>query len=972
MSKKIKDITLTGFRAFSDERKLSFETQNGVADIVVIHAPNGTGKTSTIEAMEWAVTGKISRIKDIAQNTGGKNFKPKEGYILKNKNYKGLTSKVSIELTSGQRIVRKTSPLGNKNSDYDSGEVICSIDNMKSFENNILSQGYISKFSYEASNGSLFKSLIENQNKGNSEDIALYDKINGLKGKLDNSILERRNVIRYIKKTISDNEKELNELKNKIVINSDFSKSNDYAFFKQKFSSYQDLSEKNYDESITYLKGLDPTLTSLKTKLLNFNIDDYKTNLKKLLKSNKLIEIKNSISEATFKKKQLSEDYSREEKEKENLSNYLLESNLKSLSSDIKEYNKNKSIISDIHERLKGKAKTVSSIKQRISNIRFTDLHEKSETIERIILELNALFPDESLYSDIVFEPDNMLGANNGEINAKKIELSQLNLNYFLSLKDNEEISKELSYKRRRVSELDSNLNSLIEEKKNIVSFDEKLALIKSYVVEAVNEKSLQDCPACGTSYVDREALLAAVNSVKSNSKSLLDGSIENITKERNEVLNEISSLNEKIEKALSNAKAVVNEHIVKLSERGDKLESLFSNIRSLNLELDNESNLQDLVQLVLNKSLLVKKSMSIAQKRKSKYENLLAKLERLVLEDKSDLEHLSLRQKDFSNYCAMYNGMSINEVISESNYLHVTMYKHYLHLNNLKSIEKQILEVENKLKNLYVDLNTLSANFTFLDYEDCEELSRKSLVNIKKIRADYNFIKSHVHGFKVPMSEKIIDFITRFKESLEIYLSHMLLLQEIEVKKNIISKSSDELNKAEKELSEANSTLYKVNLSIEDTKEYFAMVASESINSDILNDMFMYVEPHLKYDKISFRVDIKNSNKGIYIQAGSSSSSDKNTPVYYLSEAQINILSICIFLAQHARKVESSINTIVIDDPVQSMDDLNSYALIDLCKIFSRRFDKQIIITTHNRSFFNLFKRKLPEERYSTKFISL
>ncbi|AIV04967.1 hypothetical protein LA59_05605 [Vibrio harveyi] len=496
--------------------------------------------------------------------------------------------------------------------------------------------------------------------------------------------------------------------------------------------------------------------------------------------------------------------------------------------------------------------------------------------------------------------------------------------------------------------------------------------MIKSYVIEAVNERGLQDCPACGNSYEDKTALLAAVNSLESSSQSLLDRAIENITKEKNEISNDISLLNEKVEQALSNSRSILNESIVKLTERGDKLESLFSTIRSLSLDLDDKLNLQELVQLVVDESFLVKKSISTSLKRKSKYENWLSKLGRLLSEDKSNLEQYSSRQDELNNYYFANFGTDINKVILDSNYLHVTMYKHYSHSINLKSIEKQIHEVETKLKNLYIDLNTSSINFPFEDYEDCKEISRESLVKIKTIRADYNFIKSHVHGFKIPMSEEIIDFIIRFNESVKGYLSHVLVLQEIEVKKSIINENSDELDRVKKELIDTKNTISKVNLSIEETKDYFAMVASESINNDILNDMFMYVEPHLKYDKISFRVDIKNKNKGIYIQAGSSSSNDKNTPVYYLSEAQINILSICIFLAQHARKVESTINTIVIDDPVQSMDDLNSYALIDLCKIFARRFDKQIVITTHNRSFFNLFKSKLPEERYSTKFISL
>ncbi|MEZ8606664.1 AAA family ATPase [Vibrio sp. 10N.239.311.G01] len=972
MSNKIKGITLTGFRAFSDERNLSFETQNGVADIVVIHAPNGTGKTSTIEAMEWAVTGKISRIKDIAQNTGGKNFKPKEGYILKNRNYQGLTGKVNIELDSGNRIIRKTLPLANKNSDYNPGEVLSFIDNMKSFKNNILSQGYISKFSYEASNGSLFKSLIESQSKGNSEDIVLYDKINGLKSKLDAAAQARESEIRYIEKSISNNENELKELKDKVVINSDFSKSSDYDFFKQNFSLYKDISNKNYDESVSYLKGLQPGLTNLKEKLLNFNIDDYKVSFRSFLKSNKIISLNTKIDEAKSRKEKLVKESEQEYLEKEIISKYLLESNLKVLVSDTKKYERNTSKISELNKSINNKRKALSSISQKMSNIRFDKLHGQSEVIEGIESDLDTLFPDPSEYSDIVYDPEEMLKNNSSVITSKRIELSRLDFNYFLSLKANEDISKEISDKRKRFSGLESKLKSLIEEKKNTVSFEEKLALIKSYVVEAVNDKNLTDCPACGFGYVNKESLLEAVNSLELNSKSLLDGAINNLTDERNEVSNEISLLNDKVEQALSNERSLLNDHINNLGDRGEKLESLFSAIRSLGIEPNREVNLQEVVQLVFDKEAFLRKLISISYKRKKKYETWLTSLEHLLIVDKSHLQHSSLIQQEIQTYYLTHMGLNIDKVILDVNYLHVTMYKQYLSSSKLKAIENKIYEVESELKNLHVDLNTSSTNFSYLDHDDCEEISRNSLVEIKTIRADYNFIKRNINEFKISTSGDMIDFILRFNESVTVYLSHILVLQDIEVKSTIVNESTEDLERIRNELLETKNTLGKVKLSIDETKDYFTMVASESINNDILNDMFMYVEPHLKYDKITFRVDIKNKSKGIYIQAGSSSSNEQNTPVYYLSEAQINILSICIFLAQHARNVESSINTIVIDDPVQSMDDLNSYALIDLCKIFSRRFNKQIIITTHNRSFFNLFKNKLPENRYPTKFISL
>ncbi|HHD0689679.1 TPA: hypothetical protein ACN19Y_004772, partial [Citrobacter freundii] len=217
-----------------------------------------------------------------------------------------------------------------------------------------------------------------------------------------------------------------------------------------------------------------------------------------------------------------------------------------------------------------------------------------------------------------------------------------------------------------------------------------------------------------------------------------------------------------------------------------------------------------------------------------------------------------------------------------------------------------------------------------------------------------------------------LVDVITKL-EGLFYSLNEWLKIEKDAFnRQNLLDDYKSQKQNKEGELKKGAENITSLNKSLEDALEYFPELASSSINNDILNDMFMYIEPHLKYDKIKFKVDLSSGNKGIYIQAHSDENSESTTPVYYLSEAQINILSICIFLADHARKIDCGINAIIIDDPVQSMDDLNSYALIDLCKLFARRFGKQVIITTHNRSFFNLFKEKLPEFRYATKYISL
>jgi energy-coupling factor transporter ATP-binding protein EcfA2 len=364
---------------------------------------------------------------------------------------------------------------------------------------------------------------------------------------------------------------------------------------------------------------------------------------------------------------------------------------------------------------------------------------------------------------------------------------------------------------------------------------------------------------------------------------------------------------------------------------------------------------------------------VSLKSKRYKKYERWSNKVESLLLESRQDLDDYNSKLQVLSESCLSQFGSSIEELlyISESN--HVYLFKK----NDLKGrLEKinETLSIEcSNLNSLEDIISKIRVRAGFNQTKSMQEVLRETENSKKEIRANYNYIKSRVYSYNIMDTQSLAEQVSLLKDKFDLYLSNLETSQKLRGVKDSIAESKKSLLTKKKELKTGIVNLGKVNKALDDTMGYFSQLASESINSEILNDMFMYIEPHLKYDEISFKVDLHGNNKGIYIQARANSINDNNTPIYYLSEAQINILSICIFLADHARKFDDdSINTIVIDDPVQSMDDLNSYALIDLCKIFARRFKKQIIITTHNRSFFNLFREKLPEIRYSTKYISL
>ena len=93
-----------------------------------------------------------------------------------------------------------------------------------------------------------------------------------------------------------------------------------------------------------------------------------------------------------------------------------------------------------------------------------------------------------------------------------------------------------------------------------------------------------------------------------------------------------------------------------------------------------------------------------------------------------------------------------------------------------------------------------------------------------------------------------------------------------------------------------------------------------------------------------------------------------------YFSSAQLNILSLSVFLARalHAKSHDGApVDCILIDDPIQSLDSINILATIDLLRSIALNFNKQIILSTHDENFHELLKRKIPISKYGSKFIS-
>ena len=185
---------------------------------------------------------------------------------------------------------------------------------------------------------------------------------------------------------------------------------------------------------------------------------------------------------------------------------------------------------------------------------------------------------------------------------------------------------------------------------------------------------------------------------------------------------------------------------------------------------------------------------------------------------------------------------------------------------------------------------------------------------------------------------------------------------QNVEHEKNALARITKEIKGVTKKLSEIDrvSTSFQKLTVIDMTDTLKALSAPLNSIFERLNGHPLFgalrIEPNEKNKTVTFRVETPQNTEG-------SSSTEIPTdvpPRSYLSDAQLNIVALSIFLSIALYQTWSKFKLIVIDDPVQQMDDLNAASFIDLIREVSIQNHRQFLITTCNDEFYRLALSKL------------
>lgn len=1020
MSKKIKEIDITAFRAYKDVQKFDFIHKNSgnIANLVAIYAPNGYGKTSFFDAVEWAVTGTIERL-----NNGKpikEEVKNEEGYILKNRDSNEDHGNVTI-ISEQNKVfsVNTKKKRGKMKSDFKQGDVLKispELDTIyaekESFcTTNLLAHDKITGFlqNYTAKDKTSELQVMWDENNYSKILNDITELYNELEKKRKQFALELSSEEKELKKYKFENEK--SDKVFELIENYKIKYDND--FMNDKYSDIEGmlfLFNQLHEESQKEREKKEKECNDIDILIKDYPVFEESQKKKCLLQESKVefdkaIETWNKIEQI----KKLQEEITREIEQ----TRYVL-SNLKEFYSYMDQLNQNITELNMIgHNKIecqKEKISTADKIKEleekwKHSNSELERLDTREEQLKKDYYEYNSNEAKKKKYERLSDKAKYILEQRNKRIQKLSLYIEQID--QFLAGKlgieilcdiFTEEIIAEYNsitmFKIERKT-LAENNNILESNKKNLVGLFNKIQQLSIKGRDIVIEQKQRECPLCHMEYQDYNELLDRISATTEENIELvkIDEQIQKNQKREWEIDKELKTLCGDTE---SQILSISNTYKAKYMEETKKVKRLETEAETWERNLNTAQyvyktleekykqeklDISDSIQLENNEVKIeeertrikkdidkVSDSMKEEKNKQKEFEQQFQAYELKILEIKEANNRINAEKiyieikKNLENkkfFDLKYNYLEMKSIIEASSKElehrqdnldnELTSY----HLEDMCSKDEYLL----KLNECYKEMNELQVEISSY-LQRCEKLV--GTTDKEQLFAQINQVKKNYYNKLESISEKI-----QSETSILIELNG---LKEQTIWLN--RKQSLELKKAN--LDYLDKRMEKLEESKNYVEDYIMNKTNEYFNSDIINQIYNKIDPHPMMKHIKFITEKDNDGLKTHIYTYDESETDKMSPVVYLSSAQVNILSLCIFLSKVLSEKNTTFNTIFIDDPIQHLDGINLLSFIDVLRTITTDFERQIVISTHNEQFYKLLKVKMDERYYPSKFIEL
>lgn len=528
---------------------------------------------------------------------------------------------------------------------------------------------------------------------------------------------------------------------------------------------------------------------------------------------------------------------------------------------------------------------------------------------------------------------------------------------------------------------------------------------LKEYVnrgLEIISQTHTSDCPLCNHQYNSFEELS---NNIVEN--KFFDNQLKENLEKKISIETGINELKEKILSGIENIKKsfallkqpfsidydTLRKEIGKLNLlREEKKQELKNNIESTNeilVFLGNEQTLDELTKTIQEE--ISKIQLGI---------NHNTKLINTNNKKKNDLVVIINGNND--NIKRLNGNIEVQQK-SEDYIIVIDYFNLVLNHNQVdkaillkakSEIEKIISEFITEKKKYEDSLNQLNIELSNHNLSKQEYGNRIQQVNdaknlILRVYESYeSFIKSE---FKIELTDKdksqiekeFFDLIEKQKQTQKIIEDKIEKYKIIEILKDdclnvtVSQKIQDKIKKNLEGLKKLDNAEGQLNIEKDNLIEYLTKTIDEFFYTELINKIYKKIDPHPDYQAIEFKCEFADAKPRLQIyttKVNDKGEVERSVPALYFSTAQVNILSLSIFLARALKtknpETKEAVDCIFIDDPIQSMDSINILSFIDLFRGITLSLGKQLIVSTHEENFHLLLQKKIPNELFKSKFI--
>ncbi|MDA1987131.1 SMC family ATPase [Bacillus cereus group sp. BcHK104] len=899
---RIKKIEIQGFRGFVNNTIFEFEE----SEMVLIYGPNGHGKTSFFDAIEWGLTGKINRY-DISSDERNRTK-----FIRNQLSKNPPIIKLSIVHNDTEILIVREGIQSSQNStDYGKHT-------LKLFINNEEYQGEIPEEEY------LAKQIINDD----WHDKISTDKLNNMYNLTH--YLGQEKMLNFVNET---KDKDRYDALSTILGTEQF------YFYESKFKAARDMVNSDISEiqsDISKLKfekeSVNKEINSLKVELNKQSID--KTEIEQLLityeqrfktKLNINSNIDESIKSINMMNKEVLEKGNKLSVKLNQLN--LIYNNYKNLNKNysdnkgvvdnLNNYNKIAVLISEIDE-MEYLVKSVKDLTE--DQLKLINLQDNIRQLNIDIKHIQQQYNDyQEMYNTILrlFEEckieksyDNLIAFVHNQIlnkNFKEKLISCLDtINKLFKETEKANRDKEKEEQILKDNEVIINELSSVNDK-----FQKLLIIVKDYLVD---NEDINECPVCGSKNITATHIMNYLEEIKETDFINISNAVNQknkITKNIEGIHKNIEFFNVQLEEQFVLFKDYMNRYSGQLKIYQEEITALYTKRINLETEINNLNKIfESIKQTLLKYNLTINDNPEILLEKINKYLTL-KKLE------KNDL----------------------------------------LVIVNVKD-EKKIFDFIEKAKNYMTDIETKTDNINQL-INNYNEAYSENIV-YQEIKDVETIIKDHIDNLNNELEEN--SYNQKFLPDL------LVKVNAINTYKRLTTKLSEE-SILEEKIKNHNEMVKELNRNIVILNEIINNVPNtiDKLNAAAIDELFSLVQQiyskinsHPLYKKIEVQRD-KRYNAYKLIFNVITEENIRSNPSYIYSSAQMRALALSLFLAMAIEQKWTSLDFLCMDDPIQSMDDLNMMAFIDLLRAMAFRdgLMKQFFVSTHNSIFYEMIKKK-------------